>query len=110
MEEQNFETVKHPLFGEILTTQAENGQTLYKASRVAESIGMKNHKVYVGKKIKAYIIKVEKVNALGYIVKMPVKFVDETGIRKMMLYVLEQEQRQAFVNYKKRISSLNPKA
>lgn len=101
MKETNqFQIFNHPLFGEIQVSQSENGNTLYRAATVAEHIGISDYKSYVGKNIKSYSIKIAKVNGLGYTTKMPIKFVDEDGIRSMLLIVCEQKIHRAMKNYK----------
>lgn len=106
MYEQKQKVVNHPLFGEIQVSQGENGNTLYRAATVAECIGISDYKSYVGKTIKSYSIKIPKVNGLGYTTKMPIKFVDEDGIRSMLLIICEQKIHRAMKNYKTQLTKL----
>lgn len=106
MDEQKLKEVNHPLFGEIQVSQNENGNTLYRAATVAERIGISDYKSYVGKNIKSYSIKIAKVNGLGYTTKMPIKFVDEDGIRSMLLIVCEQNIHRAMKNYKTQLKKI----
>ena len=106
MDEQKLQVVNHPLFGEIQVSQGEKGNTLYRAATVAERIGISDYKSYVGKTIKSYSIKIQKVNGLGYTTKMPIKFVDEDGIRSMLLIVCEQKIHRAMKDYKTQLTKL----
>ena len=106
MEEPKLQVVNHPLFGEIQVSQNEHGNTLYRAATVAERIGITDYKSYIGKSIRSYIIKISKVNGLGYTTKMPIKFVDEDGVRRLLLIVCEQNVHRAMRNYKTQLTKL----
>lgn len=106
MDEQKLQVVIHPLFGEIQVSQSENGDTLYRAATVAERIGITDYKSYIGKSIKSYIIKISKVNGFGYKAKMPIKFVDKDGVRRLLLIVCEQNVHRAMKNYKTQLTKL----
>lgn len=106
MYEQNLQKMNHSLFGEIQISQKENGCTLYKAASVARAIGIKDYKAYVGKTIQSFNIRIPKVNGLGYTTNMPIKFIDEEGIRQLILLAHEHEIHNSIKKYKERLLKL----
>lgn len=94
--EYKFKSIKHPIFGEIITTTDGNGKTLYKAITIAQAIGFNHYGQRLKGLIDFKIIPMMHRNSLGYITRNKIRYISEEDIPIMIdkLLVLETKKLQ----------------